>query len=128
MKKVMHLSISLLCLSVSLLIGFQVGVRNAEGQPSNPFSFWYDNAGLTDSGETWFLINESTCWQRDSGRANAPVATSEISFWAVNYLVTKSGDGWVYNAGRWTNCGTPQGGVAVAPTTWGKLKTQYKGN
>ena len=58
MKNLMYFSGTVLCLTLSLVLGFHLGVRSAEGQSSTPFPFWSGN-GLNFEVLSLFILKMS---------------------------------------------------------------------
>ena len=131
MKRLMMLSISILCLSVSALIGFHLGVQKAEAD-FNPNGFIVGGTStaaawvLTSSGEVWSYPNPNGPWTAQC-RLDVQEPISNIKLWMLYNFVTNSDEVWQLQAGVWTNIGTPPGGgVTTNPTTWGQLKNKYQ--
>ena len=128
MNNLLKFSISFLCLSVSLLIGFHLGVKSAGAD--------FEPSGLivgVDDDYTFLLSNgkfysfPGTNWTNNS-LYDIPVPVSDLKFWNFNTIVTKTDEAWVNTGGGWIYAGVPPGGTATNTTTWGKLKSQYKEN
>jgi len=137
MKHLMYLSISILCLSVSLLIGFHLGVKSAKAETVDPtppgsiLAVTDTNAGhlyvRTTSGEVWDLDSNAS-WQ-PLPSIPLPVPISAVAYWTNQLVITTSDEGFAIVNGAWVSAGPVPGatsGVNVEPTTWGKLKSQYK--
>lgn len=131
MQRLMYLSVSILCLSLSLMIGFHLGVRSAEAD--------FEMGGVVIAGQDPFvLLADGTMWQVEGtefiAKPGYDVPTAllpEIKFWSPGYFVTTQDDVYASDgSGTWTNLGNPGAisSVNVEPTTWGKLKSQYKDN
>ena len=144
MKRFMYLSISILCLSVSLLIGFHFGNKNAgagyvDPTPAgNVISASDDGLHLyvlNTSGEIWLLSRAVAGWSGPFIRTPPlPVPISDVAYWGGqgNAVITKSDVGYFWDgaSGSWISAGPIPGtttGVPtnIEPTTWGQLKEKY---
>lgn len=127
MKHLMYLSITILCLSVSALIGFHLGVQKAEADftPSGWVIGSHGLLALTSDGLCWQIFDD--VWGRVP-QYDLPIPTSDVKFWAATTIITTSDEGWHWQSGEWSNIGTPGGtsGVDATPTTWGQLKNKYQ--
>jgi hypothetical protein len=131
MKRFMYLSISVLCLSVSALIGSHIGTRSAQAQAPGPI---YSDTGivthfaewmLDQYGQTWFI---GSSWER-----TAPDVPSwlfnQIKSWHLTVIITQDNSAWKWNGTEWVNLGPwPGGPVPTSPNTWGDVKGKYDDN
>jgi len=133
MKRAFYFSGTLLCLSLTLLIGFHLGVQKAEAD-FNPSGFIVggisssDAYVLTSNGEMWKYQNPNGPWVQETV-FTVPMATSSIKLWMLHNIVTTSDEVWQHQGETWVNIGTPPGGVVgvpTNPTTWGQLKNKYQ--
>lgn len=139
MKRFMYLSISILCLSLSLMIGFHFGVRSAGAQIADPSptgtivvvceSPQNRLSVLNRAGEYWEL--DGSGWVGPiTGLAPLPVSVFDIKYWSEYSLITESEEGWYWDGVRWRSAGPapgPTSGVVpVESTTWGQLKGKYE--
>lgn len=128
MKRFMMFSISIFCLSLSLLIGFHFGASTAKADfgTSGTVVGFSQTSALTASGEVWLPQTDGT-FQRIADR-DPPVPVSQIKFYEHNYIVTISDDVWIYlnSIDGWINLGVPGDVTNIEPTTWGQLKVKYE--
>lgn len=127
MKRLMYLSVSILCLSLSLLIGFHLGVRNAEADWTNTGTVIGQLHGflLTKDGLAWNI--EGTSFVREATRDIPTELLPQIKSWSASYFVTNSDEVYALISGLgWVSLGTPGVPSSTEPTTWGKLKSQYQ--
>ena len=108
MKRIFYLSGTLFFLSLTLLVGFHLGVTSVEGKPNKSGKrgvvFWSGGLGVTETGEVWSL--GSACnWTRQLGDEPLPIPVSEIAIDNPPWIISKSGDGWRELSGIWQNCG-----------------------
>jgi len=124
MKRLMYLSISILCLSVSLLIGFHFGASTARAdyEPGGIVIGAQDGWILTSDGLGWRYSNG---WERQIALDIPSGLVSQMKFWSPSTFVTTSDE--VYIGGPdWINVGTPGDPTNIEPTTWGQLKGKYE--
>ena len=129
MKRLMYLSISILCLSLSLLIGFHFGASTARAD-------WDGTGQILAQEGPWFLLADGTVtgldtpggvptWHPDSRWVVPSNFLSQIKLWGINTFVTTSDEVYVWALGAWVSAGVPGGGTNIEPTTWGQLKGKY---
>ena len=108
MKKFMYVSIAILCLSISVLIGFHVGNQTVHAQPS-PFEILGYKAFNSYNGNTvrhFIMLNNGDLYVNDgdgSGGFNYDSAFYIGNFWGT-------------------------GSVPTMHSTMGKLKNEFKGD
>jgi hypothetical protein len=128
-KKFMFVCIGILALTVAFLLGAQFGRagyvdHSASGIIATGFYGSEESPRvLTSNGEVWIWNGQLRVWAQMG--TTLPVPVSEVGFWETGrytaYIVTKSGEVWV--GGQ--NVGSPPGGVATEPSTWGGIKAQF---
>jgi len=125
MKRLMYLSILILCLSVSLLMGFHLGVNTARAdfQPGGVIIGTTDNVFLTSDGLGWAYASQG--WIRLTNVDVPSELVSQIKFWHGSSFVTTSDEVYV-DGPNWINVGTPGVPSSIEPTTWGQLKGKYE--
>jgi hypothetical protein len=125
----MYLSIGLLCLSVSALIGFHLGHRTANAtnlsEPVGVVLAVPSDYALTVNGEIWSYA--SGAWYKSS---DLPIPVGQIHAMTNEdgnvHLLDKNGDYWEQRGPSWENCGQPP--VSPVPTdnsSWGQIKDQH---
>lgn len=126
MKRLMHFSVSTLCLSVSLLIGFHLGARNAQADWTNTGTVVGQLHGflLTKDGLAWNI--EGATFVREATRDIPAELLPRIKSWSANYFVTTSDEVYALTGLGWTNLGTPGAYTSTEPSTWGQLKNKYE--
>jgi hypothetical protein len=138
MKRFMFVSIGVLCLMVSALIGFYIGSESAQAQaprteitPSSPstgivVSLDWSGYVLDQLGQVWWM--RYGCWQRHP-EADPPIPVSEIKLWNYYVVVTNDDSVWeLTGSNQWSQCGPwPGGSVPASPNTWGGVKDEYDG-
>jgi hypothetical protein len=118
----MHLSIGLLCLALTALIGFHLGSRAASAD--------FDNSGVVVGiANDYFLMNDGSIWALDAAGAwrphpPVPVPVADIKLWDKDHIVTKDDVIWFVLNAEWVQANPPYP-APVEPTTWGRLKTRY---
>jgi len=110
-KRFMFLSVGILCLSLSALIGFHIGGRTARAQAPGA-SLSYSNFG---SAQFVMLDNGDVYWNFNDG----PLVPAGGNFFAS--FTTPAG----YLGNFWTG---ETGPVPVSPESWGTIKNKYDGN
>jgi hypothetical protein len=105
MKKLMYLSISILCLSIAALIGFNIGSQAVQAQAPEPISAY--KAIVSDSYEYHFVM-----------LSNGDVYKRRDSFSATHFPETPP----MYMGNYWTGSS-----VSTNQTNWGQIKGEYKG-
>jgi hypothetical protein len=128
MKRFMYLSIGLLCLSLSALIGLHIGHKTACAGHVN-----HNTSGLVaiqsfslldEYGVAW-SINDNYEWISTSVQT-PPIPVSQIKFWSVGFFVTTDNVAYKWSGDTWVNCGLwPGGTVETKQESWGNLKGKY---
>jgi len=138
MKRFMYLSIGVLCLALSALIGFHLGSSEVTAQvdPSADIVATYSvgsNAlvALDRFGQIWACNGSNVnplCWEQvTSGEPPLPIPISEIETWYFRSLLAKNGDFWVVHELDWNNCGPwPGGTIPTTPSSMGEMKNKYR--
>jgi len=127
MKRLLSFSISLLCLSLTLLIGFHLGGRDAladwDPAAGGPIVGMMDHVAYTAAGEGWILDAVVGEWRRNEA-VDLPVPATDVAFAAGFRLITRSGEGWVWDSALtgWKSVGMFPGATSVSPTSWGAIK------
>jgi hypothetical protein len=132
MKRLMYLSVSLLCLALATLIGFHIGqgTAGADIDTSNPGQVVglandginSDNAlALTRSGDIWAIRPSGWVELRQS-----PLPVSQIKFWSGNVIVSVDDVAYGWNGTSWYQIGPYPGPTSIQPTTWSAIKAQHR--
>ena len=130
-RDAMYLSISILCLSVSLLIGFHFGASTARAG--------YDGSGLVRGlSGPYLLLEDGSTWQvqvlagtPSFNRETFDVPTnilSTLKLWGPNVMVASNDEVYTLIDGTWVNMGIPGDPTNIEPTTWEQLKSKYDNN
>ena len=134
MKRFMFLSIGVMCLAVSALVGFHVGNRTAQAtavmEPVGNIVAMYESTVLTADGRIWTFDVYNTKQWIESQYSPVPIPVTDIQFidnGNAIQLVDKNGDVWNCNSGNpWTNVGhPPPPPVSTDMESWGGVKGQY---
>jgi hypothetical protein len=108
MKRLLYLSISILCLSIAGLIGFNIGSQSAQAQAPEPINgYRVISVGMQTGVQHFVMLSNGDVYWNQGGEANPPVFHFAAQF-VGNF---------------WTGNSEP---VPVSPETWGKIKSQYK--
>ena len=89
---------------------------------------------LVEDGSVW-EFNWESGWVSNSF-VSPPCPVTDVKFWGINVVITKSNDLWAYNAKgdnypyylEWHNYGPwPGSSVPAEESTFGKIKSLFKG-
>jgi hypothetical protein len=106
MKKLMYLSISILCLSISALIGFHVGSQSVQAQAPELITGYGVIRHVGDNLVDHFvMLSNGDVWKQDSVDDDFGTPTRSP----------------VYMGNFWG------GTVPTGATSWGQIKGEYKG-
>ena len=113
MKKFMYLSISMLCLMVSALVGFHMNSRSANASIVDRKAGRVVVAGATEGNAFSILtVDGNIYWVTTSGFSfvrTIPVPTKDVAFYLGDDegFVMKNGDVWKFDTtgGSWINLG-----------------------
>jgi hypothetical protein len=126
-KKFMYVCLGILALVVAYHLGAQYGQAGyVDYVPDGIVAIFSSGAGyvVLDNGEVWHIETSGNTWVFDadmtSRLADSGVPISQMKFiWNESWFVTQSNELWKHDYLGWHNCGSPPGGVATQPTTWG---------
>ena len=129
-KKFMFVCFGLLALAVTFHLGAQYGQAGyVDHSTTGVVSAIFDSVNWTA-----VLMDNGQVWRGDAGgrwefqpRYSPPIPVSQVKFWGYYWVISENNDLWAahsYDAG-WSNVGSPPGGVAVQPSTWGSIKAQF---
>ena len=132
MKKLFYFSASLFLLSLSLLIGFHIGVNTARAD-WNGSGLVVGAAQLGPYDACMIIAADGSFWSFDGvwhgsqSQTPLPIPLTDVAFFVnQNTLIDNSGNAWWFQLGRgWINYGPPPLVTNMQPTTWGNLKTRF---
>ncbi len=127
-KKFAFVSIGILCLALSALIGFHIGNQAAQAQTPALHSLGHNGWVLDSAGQVWNLT-AANCWERMPAW-DIPVPLADVKWWDNHALITQSEIAWRHDqsTGSWINCGPwPGSPVPTSENTWGNTKEKYRG-
>jgi len=144
MKRFMYLSIGVLCLSLSALVGSHIGNRTAEAVLSSPTRNFdtgivaYRVVGsrrfaLDEFGSAWEIYVNTVpggnfCWERVI-QHDPHLPLDQIKYWEPRVIISTDNHLWVDNGEsipQWEDCGVwPGGTVETQQQSWGSTKTKY---
>ena len=135
-KKFMYVCLGVLALVLAFHLGAQYGQAGyvehsgriiATVDPSN---INYVSV-LLDNGEIWTCDLGTGGWMPSGSGVwpTCPVSASQVKFILNDHVfISLSDDLWYWDSGPqvWRNAGSPSGGVATEPSTWGNIKAKWR--
>jgi len=128
-KKFMHVCFGALALMLAFHLGAQYGGADTivdhttAGIVAADLQSDRDAYVLLDNGEVWDWNEGNAEW---SQHASSPIPVSQTKFWTWGLMIDADNQVWTESGGQWFNRGTPPGGVAAEPSTWGNIKAKWR--
>ena len=125
-KKFMYTCLGILALAVAFHLGAQFGQAGYVDQSATGIMILSGDILLLDTGEAYEVGTHLDPW-RPRPEYTPPVPVSEIRYWGGNFLSTYSNEVWHREGdGIWYNYGSPPGVAATEPTTWSRIKADWR--
>ncbi len=130
MRRLMYLSVSLLCLSLTLALGIHIGTMKAEADvaPSGYILLGDRGIYITSIGEAWGVDSDGNIVRQSQRDLPLAVAPTDIKLFKDIQFVTSWDEIFYYSTSLgWVSAGTlPGGPVNVESSTWGRIKNDHK--